>query len=1072
MPDIAGIEARDRAPCFMVRIAGVPVTFSSVTPPQLSYAYTAEFVGQRAFGTSVSILPSRGLEFSRSLQEDEAIIESDPVSVHMVSRQHLDPADNTDPGYIFGRIGFGSADFYAQLTRSVGHGDNEDIYLSSVAGIQAGDHVHIGRECIEVGAVNVGQKKFTAARRGAIGTLKRKHAVSEADGIYPAVTKPAVFFRGRRALILEGRLGPNGEVPRYSEFVERHRGFIATEPEFSTDGQLNIVKLKIAPMTAILDRPLASKIGPIRLHPTIHTFSENIANNVEIFEKVEQGKYLDMGAVAHFIGATFKSYATQSLPLRLPVTMAGHSPTYTLDKTSHARNVILNRLGHRIASFNTTEQRGAFTVVDADGTPVWTVLDADGNPVFNLDHVPFIGNALAIERRVLPLGLIAHQQAGSWPVSVKWPDVLETAWSGTYDFNGVRISLTSDSLFYGRLKYELSLGTSSVAISPNFGVLDSPLYGPEPKASAVFTGNAKGYIQKLKRDGNGLYAQGKLYYNLNPGENGALFADELDWRGLSGNTIPREVLNFGDQDIDGETEVEITRRFGSTVGDATVDLPVRIAGAYYYTGVRFGGSDSNFEREHYITYESDPDIPAGASLQMSIYLGDSDERAGTMTIGPAVSIVVDGDQAYRCPVYDVQIFSDEIKEAITDDGGAVKNRPKFVPGVQFDTNDSLGEVLLRLLLSSDGQSVSDATFDDLAIGAGLTSFDRDGFGSDVDVGSFLAIEDPGQLNFRPEVTSGSTIYEAVANAMLIAGYALDMSVSSNGACRLTAVRIGIPNASDIRGSIVNADIAARPVPASPSRGVIRNVFTFNANYDLEGNSTLSQTIKDTVSIDTFADADEMTIDLKGATIPPSSVAASLQGIFSRLRVELAYPRRLFRFNVRSGLAALMQIGGAYQITSDQLRGVTSPGVSGIVCRLRSVQAVGWGPTSQVEFIYYGYAGAGWGPTTGITNANAAVLTVTESAFRPDDSVEDASGFTPLAAGDAVRIIDGQDPGAGQHRTVVAVSTVTNTITLDADPGIAAPTDGHPYWGYVVPALRQDASDAHENYGWIGVTRLT
>ena len=77
--------------------------------------------------------------------------------------------------------------------------------------------------------------------------------------------------------------------------------------------------------------------------------------------------------------------------------------------------------------------------------------------------------------------------------------------------------------------------------------------------------------------------------------------------------------------------------------------------------------------------------------------------------------------------------------------------------------------------------------------------------------------------------------------LLAVGYALDMRVDDLGRCRLTAVRVGIPNRNDVISSITDSDIADSPEPASPARTSIRNIFNFTSNYDIEGDATVSYT---------------------------------------------------------------------------------------------------------------------------------------------------------------------------------------------------------------------------------------
>ena len=93
----------------------------------------------------------------------------------MVCRDHIDATDETDPGYIFGRMGFSGADFSAQLTRTIDLSHTPTVHCTTVAGLSVGDIVHVGQEALEVGAVDVAARLAVAAGgRGRLATTKTR----------------------------------------------------------------------------------------------------------------------------------------------------------------------------------------------------------------------------------------------------------------------------------------------------------------------------------------------------------------------------------------------------------------------------------------------------------------------------------------------------------------------------------------------------------------------------------------------------------------------------------------------------------------------------------------------------------------------------------------------------------------------------------------------------------------------------------------------------------------------------------------------------------------------------------
>ena len=1084
MADLKAIERRDRQPCFYVQIAGINTLFGTVTPPAKTYGLQAQ--QDVSYQRSVSIIPGKGFEFSRGLEEEDAVIESDPISVHLVTRQHIDSSDTSDPGYVFGRLGFSAADFSAQLIDSVDTSATPTIKLSSVAGLSSGDLIHIGREAIEVGAIDVNNKTVTppASGRGKLGTIKTRHAISADDGIYPIVTKPAVFFRGRRCVVYEGSLGPAGELPSAGDWIERFRGTIAKEPEFSTDGSNETIKLDISPITAALDRPLSHQSAKIRLHKRIHTFDGLHAEQIVFFEETKPGEYIDLAVTGQQVIAG-KTYTTlnqgtaQVLDGLLPY--PDNAQSVELSPLRHVRRCVMS-----VGVNGGGSKNGV--VLDRDGDHV-LLRDIDGplrndGDNFAGDTGSIFGNDRSIEARVCRLGRSAGA-GGGIAASVLWPDHINAALQSS--------GLGEDSLFYGRTRVIFTPGSSTFSFVPNFSYPISnaaqlaavPVALPiPPKVRVHVTNSPWKYKQDRVRDAEnsfgivGDYARAKEWKNLSNDFYG-LSPDPNDFQPQfsASSIVPPSVISYSDDPLD---NIEIVIGYNSQPTTANAQskqsvsrsIRAKVSNAFFSAGGLFQDAPADFfDPEQYITFESDPGAPAGGSMLLDVSIGDDDPLM-RIEVGPSQEITVGSHVGYVCPVVGGVFLSDV--STIVDDGGSVKDRPVFSPAVRFSQSTDVGVILLQLLLSTVGEGVSSSIYDVLPLGAGLTDDASNALGADVDVDSFLAIAGPPGVSYEPLFRSGDSILEVMRGILLSVGYALDMRVDSFGKCKLSAVPVGIPNQVDVIASISDSDIADSPEPASPARTSIRNIFKFEANYDFEGKPQFEQEVKDTISINTFGEADTVSIEMQGASLPtdPGAVVQKLKPVFSRLRLEMSYPYRLYRFNVRAGLAARMQVGGVYKVSSGRLRGLTSPGVVDAICRLRSIDGGGFDAVATVEFINYGMAGAGWAPSLAITSSNGAIQTVTETAYKPSHITEDLVGFSAVQAGDNVLVFDGVNPGAGTLTTVVSVDLAANTITLGADPGLAAPADGHPYWGYVTPAPKASASAAHDSYGFIGVTKLT
>ena len=1068
-------------------------------PPQRTYFISSEESGFKNYSRSVSIIPGQGFEFARSLEEEDAIIESEPVAVHMVCRDHIDATDETDPGFIFGRMGFSGADFTAQLTQTIDLSNTPTVHCTTVAGLAAGDIVHIGQEAIEVGAVDVATKTFTVAAsgRGRLATTKARHVVSNDDGVFPLVTKPAVFFRGRRAVIYEASLGVNGELPSDSEWIERFRGFVASEPEFSTDGGLETVTLNISPLTAALDRPLSHRSGKLRLHPSIHSFDGLHCEHIAFFESVKVSEYFFVGihepatGPVQINGKFYTTLANSPLSPGQGVAQvfdgllpyADNPDSSELYPYKHPRRFVVS-VNERLGLIKNG------VIIDRDGDHV-LIRDVDG-PLQN-DGDNFVGADSTVmandshnELRLLNVGQSNGADfASGTPASVVWPKCISSAIEAQ--------NFDSDELFHGLFQIFFADQARVFSFLPNYkypipnaAQLEAiPITLPTPpRATLTIARDARNYQRTLHDSARGVFgwlgaaARGDVYRNM-PNAADAYKA------GLKAETvhpitqIPRTVLDFfdgGDADkIDLEVAYDRRPTIANTQTRESIGrrVPVKTPQSFYVPGPRFSNAPVEFFGfEKFITFDKDPGAPPNGQILLDVSKGGDGDPFMQLLIGPATEINVDNQTAFRCEVFEGKYLSDD-ELIIADFGGPIAQRPLFSPAVRFAPSVSVGQMLLQLLTSATGAGVTSSDHDVLPLGAGLTDKATNPLGSDIDVDTFLSIAEPVGLEFGPLFRSGDTILDIMRGILLSVGYVLDTRVDDSGRCRLSAVKVGVPSVLDVVDSISDADIAETPTPSSPARTSIRNIFNFSANFDLQGEPQLEQEIKDTASIETFGEADKIDIELQGATInlDPGSVLAALQPIFSKLRAELSFPRRLYRFGVRAGLAARMRVGGVYRISSGQLRGDKGPGVVDAVCRLRSIDAQGFEPVANVEFVNFGFAGSGWAPSLAVIATNGATLTVRTSDYRPESRQEDLSGFVGISAGEKVRIFTGDDPGAGTSHDVSAVDLNLNTITLAADPGLAAPADGHPVIAYVTAEEKNNAALIHADYAYVGLTRI-
>jgi hypothetical protein len=401
---------------------------------------------------------------------------------------------------------------------------------------------------------------------------------------------------------------------------------------------------------------------------------------------------------------------------------------------------------------------------------------------------------------------------------------------------------------------------------------------------------------------------------------------------------------------------------------------------------------------------------------------------------------------------------------------------------------NIGEICLQLLTSQGGNGIGGA-YDKLSHGAGLLDSSSSYLGTqgasyingsvDVDASSFLQIDNPiPNAVYRPVWRNGQTVYEVLAGILRCAGYVIDIRTDERGRCRLAAVPLGFPSRTNIIGTLTEADIADAPHPRSPAQLDIFNAYLFKYNHDESDEPQSEQKVRDQVSIDTFGAEEILDVELPGVHLSDElDIIHQLRPMYQRLRFDLSYPRRLWSFEARGGLAVAAEIGGSYSVTHQLLRPHQGLGVTDQLARLREVSHIGWQPTCKLEFVYYGTEGSGWAPALDVTDVPTATTIVVaentntgETHPRSGADIEDLTAFdigaaVYLQSGATVLVYPAGDMDNVTSLTIQSVSTTTNTVTFTAAHGLPLASQDH----VVVPMASPLGTVAagFENYAYIG-----
>ena len=1077
MPTTSNLRSvsRDRRPCFYLKIDGIPVLFGSVTPPDDTYDLNGV---STPYAKRVCIVPGQGFKFSRKLNVKKNTVECAPVEIVLASTERANEADSLDPARIFGRLGFPGSD--ASLEFAAG----QEIRQTTTAPFtltmaddptskfSVGDVVHVGREAFRVSAMDASANTITINQRGVLGTRIAHHLYDSQTQVALIMTRPACFFRNRRAIIYEGSVGDD-DVGR--DWVERWRGFVTNEPEVSTSGKVPTVTVTVSPLTALLDLPLGGTEPPAHLSRTAHSF-KGTQRYWSFLEKIPQGCILNVSTNItsdNFDGGIEDNPDDWFGSGYIPMTDVGvfrHNQFASIfNKRGHPFTVPLSILGGLGAGVYYPRAAGLQGVVPPDKVGLTRSFDyiKAAVPIYNdtgTYPVDFGAGKPLLDGRVVNSRVSHYRDAylGS-DENVLWPDVLRKAinadgfvMSDGLGMGGTMPGGAKSSLGRGGGYTALHLNVESKTLS-----IKSSLLPPGDPIEHVFRHLAPVEI------------------NLAPHL-------ETSWRfAADGNLKPflplpasarLTPLAFSIEDQDEENEVVVEIPPQDSVNPNTVIVDVKLATAFYQSG------------ETFLLLDSPINIPASGSLHLAVRR--SNDVLGVFE-AESVSEVTLADGA---TVYEVALKSD-INQA-DESGNRMKSfaeypgedRIEITSSVVFEAQASIGEVLLQLLCSSGGNNIQSQRFDKLPFGAGLadgTSSEgsADDLGLEIDVASFLAIESPlPNSQFRPSWVAGQSIRDAIGGLLQAAGHVVDIVTNGDGKCLLTAIPLGFPNRSSVVASLTETDIADKPNPKSKTEFAQANVFEFKYAYDVEGQSKASQRVKDAVSIDITGEERAMSIALPGVTLSETIDRVSqLRPIFSRLRYELALPRRIFELHLRAGLALQSRIGGTYSLTHSLLRDVNKLGLNGALCRMRSIAHDGWRASARAEFVFYGNAGAGWAPSCSVVGVlSATQVSVSKSAHSSlrapgsGSTIVDASGFEALTVGDKCLIIARGDM---DNTTEVEISAIadggsTTSITFTGAHGVTA--SGSNVVAFLVPmrSSRGTVPAEHSKYAQIGAVTVS
>jgi len=982
---------------FLLEVAGLPMRYySGAQPPSTAIPGVPSVYVDVEAVTNVS-------DYGATLDLAGGIAAFDTVFVTMASNQYDGQAPLTDPGVIFGRLGPQSSNAQGFLGATILQDDSlvGGIEMAPGSAVQftAPGIIYIEQEAFYF--TGISGDFLTGITRAVAGTHQQEHLVDTTTGSKPYVTDTMVFWRGQRAVLKMAPVRDDGSV---GDYIEVAKGFIEQTPTIASVG--TSVELGIAPLTAMLDVKYAGKsqAATVGLLEGWHYFVEGEADTVEILGAMYRGA-VDFGLNPGEAATSQKLTVNQLLTSKY---LKIFDPV-GLNTPRHPRNgAMISRI---------YDDNVPYDVAGTTGVNQIDLTDANA-PYSNLPLGSMVTNRLVFEAK----------RATCSPGLQEWPEAARTAFEK--DFQPVDNTGRDGGWFTVRMADTVN-GGPAIALKPMPYCAD---------AHIVMTSRMSDYFSNTTFHWDGAASPYTPSHVLDQYQ--SLWFG-LDLAKIDDTTYPRS-----DRDAPRERKVGWERR--ERVGSDTSVHPIRgVAKGYYQTGEQYiladgpvpilgGSTETHIEVEYFDRHEDDR-VRARCRIISSTLVTHPTTFADVGYI-----LEIDERDRRKMPCFGIWPGTN----------GAVTIKPVIV----FD-EDTASDVLLQLLMSGGGNHINDAGkpsdypyYDVQTTGANL-NYD------DVNVSEVRAFTAPPRLNtWSLRVPDDATLGEIMAPVLTLTQTALTMQLDEDGKLKLTRVRIGPEDPTQVIDSIDAGEWDSDNLPRWGTDEAIKNVYKFQVNWDdMEDESKREIIVNDDRSIRSYAESQEINLDCRGLVLPdatPGTATQVLRGAYSLLSATFADPRRTFEGGISSGKGMLAQLGAIYDFSSPLLRSYgDTMGVTGAAGRIVEMRISLWNAEGFIKAVHYDSRFTGWNVALEIMNVSGADINIVKDAYGTTN--QDLDHFS---VGDTVRLHPAGNEDSITSHTVIAIDAGANKMTLNpAPPG----TIVAPYYGDVIAEVRELAATEHK-----------
>ena len=972
-----------RSLAWRLDIAGLATRYYGGQAPPTTVAHGAVFY------TDVNAILDVGA-ITAALDEVGGVIRHDPVTVRLAARDVRTSTGVLDhPVRTLRRIGADGATYATGLYTTIEHAvASPDIYVTSdPVGWPVPGVLHIGQEAFSyagTAGLGVGSWRFTGTTRPLMASQYDRHTVSAQSGRQPSVVSDVVHWRGRRAWLYVAPV--LGRALTGADYVEHWTGIVDTEPTLAGDGMT--ITMSIAPLTAILSRPIDAAVDPGELVQAWHYFSGDSGHVVRRIDRWPANSAINNAGV--LAGAVN------------PITMLGADMyedvfDWTLP-SAHPRG------------WHPTQRSNPPTV------PL--TVEVTGVIVPQQITVPPGDLPVAAFRIYQPE---LEELSGLSLIDNLDPTTYLAPWPGRWTecaVGGAPWQLAADSI-------------TSWATTTNKG------FGGRWH-SVRLVDRREGWVMLARRNStlHGVYLVGwddhdsdlrHSILDLRPQRYNV--GDWTMWAGLSfdaRDTAARPEAN-------GVFGAGMVYSVSAGAGDTDDSFPVEgLRRAWYQGGERYFLATTN--------------LYSGASGNIQWVKATATMRGEPRIVSlPVIGSVVQLDPLGNAVGYLHEVDRNLVIAADTvwqEWGGPAVTLEQ---SVRVYARNPIN-MLLMLLISGRGGLVNSATYDTLPAGLNIPGYDVD-IPSFRAVGAAHALSS--RVIDIPRGATVLSIFEPILKAI---GYAIGVTYrTASRRHYVSLVRLGVPSVADAIASLSDADCTRDGLVSSRIDGRVIRAYRIEANFLGDGTDAKPQALVTYIDSDAVGESggdagETLTLPLRGVTFPGSQSDIQLEllgSIVQPLRARLGRPRLRYDLTVWSDQVLGVTIGSTVLLTSTRAALQDgSEGVTDLPCRVVEIRADIQRAVTRLGLMAMplrnGGRSGGYVPAMRVSGITSPTEVVVESnaytaTVHPVTGAVQLDAFLFLA-GDAVSCVP---VGNWSGRvTTSLVSVVGTSITTAAAHGLA------------------------------------